>query len=56
LTHFPVLTLVAVSVFGFVLATAVLVAGFVWLSIIIFGVTTLTLCWLIAILVGRSAK
>jgi hypothetical protein len=56
LTHFPVLTLTAVSAFGSVLATAMLVAGFFWLSIVIFVAATLTLCWLIAILAGRSAK
>jgi hypothetical protein len=56
LTHYPVLTLAAISAFGFILATVVLVAGFVWLSVVIFAVTTLILCWLIAILTGRSAK
>lgn len=56
MTHFPVLTLAAISAFGSVLATAMLVAGFVWLSIVIFAATTLTLLWLIAVLAGRSAK
>jgi hypothetical protein len=56
LTQYPVLTLAAVSAFGFVLATALLVAGFVWLSIVMFAATTLILCGLIAILTGRSAK
>jgi membrane protein implicated in regulation of membrane protease activity len=56
LTHYPVLTLAAVSVFGFILATVVLVAGFVWLAVVVFAATTLILCWLIAIWAGRSAK
>jgi hypothetical protein len=56
LTHYPVLTLAAVSAFGFILATVVLVAGFVWLSVVVFAATILLLCWLIAILTGRSAK
>lgn len=56
MTRYPVLTLAAVSAFGLVLATAMLVAGFVWLSVVIFAVTTLILCWLVAILAGGSAK
>jgi hypothetical protein len=56
LTHFPVLTLTAISAFGVGLATAMLVAGFVWLSIVIFAATTLTLLWLLAVLAGRSPK
>jgi hypothetical protein len=56
LAHFPVLTLAAISAFGFILATVVLVAGSVWLSIALYAVTILVLCWVIAIFSGRSAK
>ena len=56
MTHYPVLTLAAVSAFGFILATVVLVAGFVWLSVVFFAATILILCWFIAILAGRSTK
>ena len=56
MTRYPVLTLVALSAFGFILATVALAAGFVWPSVAIFAVTILILCWLIAIFAGRSAK
>ena len=55
MTHYPVFTLAAISAVGCILAIAVLLAGFVWLSILIFVATTLILCLLIAIWIGRSA-
>jgi hypothetical protein len=56
LTRYPVFTLTAVSAVGFVLAIAMLLAGAVWLAVLVFAATILILCWLIAILIRRSAR
>jgi hypothetical protein len=56
LTRYPVFTLAAVSLIGCILALGVLLRGFVWLSILIFAVTTVVLCSLLAIWIGRPAK
>jgi hypothetical protein len=56
LAHYPVFTLSAVSTVGCILAIAVLLAGFWWLSVVIFAATTLVICGLLARWIGRSAK
>jgi hypothetical protein len=56
LTRYPVFSLCAISAAGFIFALAMLLGGFVWLSVLVFGATTLVLCSLIAIWIGRSAK
>jgi hypothetical protein len=56
LTHYPVFTLTAVGVVGCIFAIAVLLAGLVWLAVLVFAATTLILCWLIAVMIRRSAR
>jgi hypothetical protein len=54
LTHYPVLTLAAISAVGCILALTGLLTGFVWLAVLVFVTTTLVLCVLIAIWIRRS--
>lgn len=56
MTRYPVFTLCAISAAGCIFAFAVLLGGFFWLSVLVFGATTLVLCSLIAIWISRSAK
>ena len=56
LTRYPVFTLCAVSAAGCIFALALLLGGFFWLAMLVFGATTLVLCSLIAFWIGRSAK
>jgi hypothetical protein len=56
LTRYPVFTLTAVGVVGCIFAIALLLAGFGWLAVLVFAATTLILCWLIAIMIRRSAQ
>lgn len=56
MTRYPVFTLISVSAVGFVLAIAMLLAGFAWLAVLVFAATTLILCGLIAILIRRLTR